>query len=85
MIIHRVVCMQCKNYYFITTFSDGTSLGECYCNKFRLNLNNPEIRKLYDRYKVWKGLSPHMPLTDAQRYEFEEYILGTKKGRQSQP
>ena len=45
---------------------------------YRLNLNHPKINELYRRYKEWKGLPVTMPLTDAERRDFEEYVLSEK-------
>jgi len=42
---------------------------------YRLNINNPTIRKYYERYKKWKGLNCNLPITDAERVEFEKYIF----------
>ena len=42
---------------------------------FKLNLNNPKIRMLYNRYKSWKGIAEHTPLSDEERFEFEAYLL----------
>lgn len=39
---------------------------------YKLNVNHPVIRSLYDRYKAKVGESI---LSDAQRKEFEGYIL----------
>ena len=49
----------------------------CAPNKygFRLNLRHPKINELYRRYKAWKGYAPHLPLSDNERREFENYIL----------
>lgn len=44
-----------------------------------LNLNNPKIRKLYDKFKQWKGISPNEPCSDKEREEFERYVLGDEK------
>ena len=42
---------------------------------FRLNINEPRINDLYRRYKAWKGLTGHFPITDEQRFEFERYVI----------
>ena len=42
---------------------------------YKLNLRNMKVRKLYDRYKAWKGISYCIALSDAQRHEFEKYAL----------
>lgn len=46
---------------------------------FRLNINHPQINELYRRYKRWKGLTGHFPITNAQRREFEQYIFNSHK------
>lgn len=42
---------------------------------YRLNVNAPEIRPLYDRFKKSKGIPPWCPLSDAERHEFELTII----------
>lgn len=39
---------------------------------YRLNVNHPAIRKLYEKYKEKTGESI---LSDMQRFKFEQYIL----------
>lgn len=39
---------------------------------YRLNVNHPVIRQLYERYKEKTGESI---LSDMQRFKFEQYIL----------
>lgn len=76
-------CPTCGERYIATyTIASGKPLrlaGKCYKCEFKLNVNSPVVRELYDRYKKWKGLPPHIPLTDTQRHEFEEYVLKAKK------
>ncbi len=76
-------CPKCGERYIVTySIASGKPerlLGKCYKCEFKLNVNSPIIRELYDRYKMWKGLPPHIPLTDVQRHEFEEYVLKAKK------
>lgn len=49
-----------------------------YCKEnpygFRFNINHPKINELYRRYKEWKGYAVQLPLTDAQRRDFESYL-----------
>ena len=42
---------------------------------YKLNVNHPQIRILYERFKKWKGYASNLPLSDEQRFEFEAYIL----------
>lgn len=42
---------------------------------YRINISHPRIRPLYDRYREWRGIPKHFPLSDQERFEFEEYIL----------
>lgn len=76
-------CSNCGERYTATyaiTSGKPTKLsGKCYKCEFKLNVNDPMIRPLYERYKKWKGLSPSYPLTDEQRYEFENYVLKSNK------
>lgn len=51
---------------------------------YRYNVNEPEIIKLYRRFKKWKGVPYHEPISDAQRIEFERWVdvYMRKKGKQ---
>lgn len=42
---------------------------------YRVNISHPQIEPLYWRYKAWKGIPHNIPMSDAERFEFEEYIL----------
>ena len=42
---------------------------------YRINITHPKIEPLYKRYKKWKGIADWCPLSDAERSEFENYIL----------
>lgn len=42
---------------------------------YRLNLQNHQIRRLYDRYKDSQGLPYYMSISDEQRREFENMVL----------
>ena len=46
---------------------------------YQVNITGKQERKLYDRYKDWKGISRHTPLSDRERFEFEDYVLGEKQ------
>lgn len=39
---------------------------------YQLNVNHPDVRPHYERYKVKVGQTI---LSDAQRYEFERYMI----------
>lgn len=41
---------------------------------YKFNLNHPRIRTLYERYKKSKGYASTYPLSDSERFEFEEYL-----------
>lgn len=47
---------------------------------YRVDISKPKYRKLYERYKKWKGIPRWCPLSDAERREFERYVLGEVKG-----
>ena len=36
------------------------------------------MRELYERFKKWKGIPKWCPLSDNERFEFENYIIGGK-------
>ena len=42
---------------------------------YRLNLQNHQIRRLYDRYKNSLGLPYYMGISDEQRRSFEKMVL----------
>lgn len=47
---------------------------------YQLNINHPDIKPFYDRFKKWKGIvgAP----SDKERFEFEDYMkkyLGKEK------
>lgn len=44
-----------------------------------LNLNNPQTRRLYERFKSWKGIPFNEPCSDQEREEFERYVLGNEQ------
>lgn len=51
---------------------------------YRLNINHPLIRKFYYRYKRWKNIPVNMPLSDKERFDFEEYILAKLENDQKE-
>ena len=46
---------------------------------YRLDISEPDINRLYNRFKKWKGIPPWCPLSDDERREFEGYILNGRK------
>lgn len=42
---------------------------------YQVNISHPLIKPLYDRFKVWKKIPPWCPLSDDERFEFENYIF----------
>lgn len=44
-----------------------------------VDISEPKIKELYIRYKKWKGIPIWCPLSDNERFEFEDYILGRSK------
>lgn len=50
---------------------------------FQLNLNHPKIKELYFRYKGWKNIGFNHPMDDADRIEFENFVIKDfkKKGK----
>ena len=42
---------------------------------YRTDLNDPEIRDLYYRYKAWKGIPRWCPLSDGERHEFDTLVM----------
>ena len=43
---------------------------------YRVNVNHPRMRPLYERFKGWKGVPAWCPLVDEERREFEGWVLG---------
>ena len=46
---------------------------------YRLDISDPDINRLYVRFKRWKRIPPWCPLSDDERREFEGYILNGRK------
>lgn len=42
---------------------------------YQVDITNPKIKPLYERFKKWKGIADWCPLSDAERFEFESYML----------
>lgn len=42
---------------------------------YRLNINDPEINKYYERFKKWKNVNSRYAISDAMRLEFEQYMI----------
>lgn len=50
---------------------------------YQVDITNPKIKPLYERFKKWKGIADWCPLSDAERFEFESFILkGEKRNEQ---
>ncbi len=43
---------------------------------YHINISHPQIAPLYARFQAWKKIPSMNPLSDKERFEFEEYILG---------
>ena len=41
---------------------------------YRYNVNHPQIRPYYFRFKKSLGVPEHIPISDIQRAEFERYM-----------
>lgn len=50
-------------------FTDDNRYG------YKININHPSIRPLYERYKQKIGVPSRIGLSTAQRFEFERAIL----------
>ena len=46
---------------------------------YQVDISDPKIKPLFERYMKWKGIPPWCPLSDRERFEFESYVLGEKK------
>lgn len=45
---------------------------------YKVDISDPKILLLYERFKKWKRIPLWCPLSDAERFEFEGYILKKK-------
>ena len=46
---------------------------------FKININHELINPLYRSYKEWKGLSNQFPISNKERFEFENYLIHSKE------
>ena len=46
---------------------------------YKVDISDPKIKPLYERYMKWKAIPPWCPLSDKERLDFESYILKEKK------
>ena len=42
---------------------------------YRFNINHPNVKRAYKRYQQEHGLNTSIPMTDAQRHDFEQGLL----------
>lgn len=49
------------------------------CYGYKVDISDPKIKPLFERFKKWKGIPEWCPLSDKERLEFEGYILGDIK------
>lgn len=47
---------------------------------YKINISQKPYSELYERYKKYKKIPKHIPLSDDERAEFERYVLGEMKG-----
>lgn len=50
---------------------------------YQVDITKPKYRELYERYKKYKNIPEWCPLSDAERLEFEDYVLG-RKGKKNE-
>lgn len=46
---------------------------------YQVDITKPKYRNLYDRYKKYKNIPAWCPLSDGERFEFENYVLRSKE------
>lgn len=46
---------------------------------YQVDITKPKYRELYDRYKKYKNIPRWCPLSDGERFEFENYVLRSKE------
>lgn len=51
---------------------------------YRIDISQPKIKKLYLRYKKWKGIPDWCPLSDNERFEFENFLIKGGKKNESE-
>ena len=42
---------------------------------YQVNVNHPQVRPFYERYKTQKGIPKSCPLSDSERRQFEAAFL----------
>lgn len=47
---------------------------------YRVNINCPAVRPLFERYLRWRKIPLWCPLSDDERREFENYVLPKLEG-----
>lgn len=50
-------------------------MGSVKCYGYKVDISKPKYRTLYERYKKWKKIPKWCPLSDAERLEFEKYVM----------
>lgn len=51
---------------------------------YRVNIAHPAVAPLYERFKAWKNIPRCQPMSDAERLEFESYILEKVENRNAE-
>lgn len=49
---------------------------------YKVDISDPKIKPLYERYKKWKGIPSWCPLSDKERLEFEGYIIKSNQKKE---
>lgn len=47
---------------------------------YKVNINHPQVRPIFERYLKQQGIPPWCPLSDAERLQFEaDFVAGVEK------
>lgn len=51
---------------------------------YQVDITKLEYRELYERYKKYKNIPRWCPLSDCERFEFEEFVLNRKERKNNE-
>ena len=51
---------------------------------YKINISQKPYSELYERYKKYKKIPKHIPLSDDERLEFEKFVLNRKERKNNE-
>ena len=51
---------------------------------YQVDITKPKYRELYERYKKYKNIPRWCPLSDGERFEFENFVLNRKEHKNNE-